>query len=86
MVDDGVSTNLHHMVPKSRGGRATSRVHRVCHSFIHSQWTEKQLEAEFNDPQAIRQAPQSQAFLAWVARKDPQFVDRSVRSRAKGAS
>lgn len=84
MVDDGASTDLHHMLPKSRGGRATTRLHRICHGFIHSLWTVKELEAEFSDPAAILASPEAQAFVAWVSKKHPQHHDRSKRHSRKG--
>lgn len=85
MVDDGCSTDKHHLIPKSRGGVATTRLHRVCHSFIHSMWTEKELEQDFCDPEAIKAVPEAQIFIAWVAKKDPQFYDKSTRHSRKGA-
>jgi hypothetical protein len=84
MFDDGSSTDKHHMVPKSRGGAQTTRVHRVCHGFIHSKWTVKELEREFNDPEAIKADVEAQAFIAWVSKKDPQFYIRSKRHSRKG--
>ena len=84
MLDDGASTHLHHMVPKSRGGAQTTRVHRVCHGFIHSKWTVKELETEFCDPEAIKADGEAQAFIAWVSKKDPQFYGRSKRNGRKG--
>jgi hypothetical protein len=84
MIDDGRSTDKHHMVPKSRGGVATTRLHRVCHVFIHSRWTLRELETNFPDPQAILADPGAQAFVAWVMKKDPQYYDRSIRASRKG--
>lgn len=84
MLDDGASTDKHHMVPKSRGGVATTRIHRVCHSFIHSHWTVKELEAEFCDPAAILAVPAAQSFVAWISKKPAQFVDRCIRASRKG--
>lgn len=84
MLDDGFSTDRHHMLPKSRGGVETTRLHRVCHVFVHSRWTVKELEREYSDPAAILADPDARAFFAWVAKKDPQYYDRSVRASRKG--
>ena len=83
MFDDG-ATDKHHMTPKSRGGKVTTRIHRVCHSFIHSMWTEKELEEQFSDPSAILADEQAQFFVAWVSKKPPSYYDKSVRSLKKG--
>ena len=83
MLDDGFSTDRHHMVPKSRGGAATTRVHRACHSFIHSLWTVKELEREFSDPEAIKADPRARSFIDWIAKKDPQYFDKSTRHSRK---
>lgn len=84
MVDDGASTDKHHMVPKSKGGVATTRIHKICHSFIHSKWTEKELAHEFCDPESILADVEAQVFVAWVAKKHPQYYDKSVRHSRKG--
>lgn len=84
MIDDGASTDKHHMVPKCKGGRETTRIHKVCHGFIHSQWTEKELATIFRDPAAILATEQALAFLSWVAKKPPAHLSRSLRAARKG--
>ena len=39
----GPSVDEHHLRPRSQGGRDTVRMHRVCHSKIHSLFTEQVL-------------------------------------------
>lgn len=84
MLDDGVSTDKHHMVPKSKGGIETTRLHKVCHGFIHSQWSEKELASTLKDPAAILSTAEAQAFLSWVMKKSPGHVARSRRASRKG--
>lgn len=84
MLDDGVSTDKHHMIPKSKGGVETTRLHKVCHGFIHSQWSEKELASTLKDPAAILSTAEAQAFLSWVMKKPPGHVARSRRASRKG--
>jgi hypothetical protein len=38
----------HHLIPKSKGGRATEYLHKICHRQIHALFTDTQLAAKFN--------------------------------------
>ncbi|MCB0650614.1 MAG: HNH endonuclease [Saprospiraceae bacterium] len=82
MYDDG-SVDKHHFIPKSKGGRETEYIHKVCHSKIHSLFTEKELAAEYKTAEKLREHPEIQKFLKWVSSKGPSFYDRSKRSRSK---
>ena len=79
----GRSVDRHHFIPRSRGGRETEFVHRVCHRKLHSLFTEKQLEREFATPEAIHADPDMAAFIRWVRRKPPEFYDNSRTARRK---
>lgn len=73
MYDNGKSVNRHHFIPKSRGGKEQLFVHSCCHNFLHSTWTNKELENEYSDPELIRNDVRIQKFIKWVAKKDPLF-------------
>lgn len=79
----GPSVDRHHFVPKSRGGRETGHVHRICHRKIHSLWTERELEQAWSDPETIRTHPAMRTFLAWLADKHPEFYVRTRDSRGR---
>jgi hypothetical protein len=79
----GPSINKHHFVPKSRGGRQTNHLHRICHSKIHSLFTEREIERLYSEPEALLQHPEIQKFVRWLARKDPEYVDRNERAKTK---
>src|SRR5215208_6517773 len=38
----GSSVNQHHLVPRSRNGRDTIALHRICHAAIHAARSEKE--------------------------------------------
>lgn len=71
----GISADEHHWIPQSKGGKKgpKSLIHRMCHSKIHSIWSERELAKKYNNPEIIRAAPEMQEFLAWIAGKRPDF-------------
>lgn len=80
---DGPSINKHHVVPKTFGGRETHWVHVVCHTKIHSVFTERELLHTFNTFEALLEHPDIQAFVKWVQKKPPEFRDRNAPTRRK---
>lgn len=79
----GVWIDKHHLIPKCRGGKATEYMHIICHRKIHSIWTEKELEKEFNSPEKIREHEEIQRFIKWVKKKEPDFYDRNEVNKRK---
>lgn len=73
----GDSVDRHHFVPKSRGGRESQYLHKICHRKIHSLWTEKELEREYSDPDLVSAHPEMEKFITWVQKKAPDFYDRN---------
>lgn len=79
----GPFADKHHFIPKCRGGKATQYLHKVCHRKIHSIWTEKELEMEFNDPNKVCAHPEMQKFIAWIKKKEPNFYDKNATHNRK---
>ncbi len=73
----------HHLVPKSRKGKETVRIHRICHRKIHSTFTEKELERNYNTIEKLLTNEAIQNFVKWVSKKDPDFYVGSDESRRK---
>ena len=71
----GASLDRHHWVPRTEGGREAATVHRVCHRMLHRLFSERELAVTYNNPEAIAAHPDMQAFVAWVRRKPPDFID-----------
>ncbi|WER45288.1 HNH endonuclease [Cupriavidus sp. WKF15] len=80
---EGPSTDLHHPVPRSHGGHDTVPMHRVCHQKIHSVFTEAELAGGFHDWEALRHHPAMADFIRWIARKPPEYNDRSRHTNAR---
>lgn len=80
----GPFIDKHHFTPKCRGGKKTQYLHKVCHRKIHSIWTEKELEKDFNDPNKVCAHPEMIKFIAWIKKKEPNFYDKnSTHNRKK---
>lgn len=73
--------DLHHLVPKSKGGKQTVCLHRICHDQIHSIFTNAQLAKQFSTIEAILEDPSIQTFVTWVRNKPPGFSDSARESR-----
>ena len=76
-LEPGPSSDEHHLVPRSEGGKAKFLVHRICHRKIHATFSERELAQEFNTWPALRAHPEIAAFVKWVANKVPAFYDNS---------
>jgi hypothetical protein len=77
----GPSVDLHHLVPRTYKGRETVTLHRVCHKKIHAVLDENALRDHYATIEALRRHPEIAAFLRWVAKKPPEFVDRHRAGR-----
>jgi 5-methylcytosine-specific restriction endonuclease McrA len=73
--------DAHHLVPKSKGGRRTEFLHRVCHRQIHALLTETELARQYATVEALLAHPELQAFVAWVKTKPADFFVATRKSR-----
>ena len=73
--------DAHHLVPKSKGGRHTEYLHRICHRQIHALLTETELARQFNSVDALLTHPEVALFVAWVKTKPDDFMERTRKSQ-----
>ena len=87
---DEESLSDHHLVPRSRGGRASQiPVCLDCHKQIHAMYSNKRLEEELNTVEALLADPKFARFVAWVAKRPlgaTAKAKRSKDSRRRGRS
>lgn len=74
--------DAHHLIPKSKGGKATEYLHRICHKQIHALFTETELASKWNEASILREHPEMQKFIQWVKTKPDSFYER-VRKSAR---
>ena len=72
--------DAHHLIPRSKGGKETQYLHRICHRQIHALFTETELARRLNSADAIREHPQMQRFVEWVKNKPDGFYERVAKS------
>lgn len=77
----GSRIEYHHPVPKSRGGRETVAVHPICHRTLHRTFSNAELGGFGDSAAMIRADPRIGRFLAWIAKKDPDFHAPTHRTR-----
>ena len=74
---------LHHLHPKSRGGKAEQRVPlcKPCHKQLHAMFSNIELEKIYPTLEALRKAPQLQPFLKWIRKQKPDRNFRTIQSK-----
>jgi hypothetical protein len=72
--------DAHHLIPKSKGGRATEYLHRICHRQIHALFSETELAKSLNTAESLKTHPAMQRFVSWVKNKPIAFYQRTSKS------
>ena len=72
----GETSEKHHIIPKSKGGTETVRVHPICHRKIHKVFTRTEL-AKLETIEALKSRPDMQTFIRWLSKKPPDFYRRT---------
>ncbi len=72
--------DAHHLIPKSKGGKTTEYLHRICHRQIHALFTETELAAQFNTTATLQQHPEMVKFIQWIKTKPNHFYEKSRKS------
>ena len=73
----------HHLIPKLRGGKGgpTVLLHQICHNEIHATLTETELARDYHTIAALREHPRLAKFIAWVAKRPPEFQSKTPGKR-----
>lgn len=70
----------HHLLPKSKGGKQTVTLHRICHRQIHALFDDRTLAEYLSAVVALKTHPEMKRFISWVKSKPPEFFERTRRS------
>jgi hypothetical protein len=84
-IPPGARQSLHHLVPRLRGGKGgpVVRLHQICHNEIHATLTEAELARDYNTIAALRAHPRLGRFIAWVAKRPPEFHSKTPGPRRR---
>ena len=72
--------DAHHLIPKSKGGKMTEYLHRICHRQIHALFTETELANQYHHAELLREHPEMRNFIRWVASKPDAFYEKTRKS------
>ena len=72
----GEKSEKHHVIPKSKGGKETVKLHPICHRKIHKVFTRTEL-ATLGGIEPLQTHPDMETFIRWVAKKPPDFYRRT---------
>ncbi|WP_128112533.1 HNH endonuclease [Polynucleobacter necessarius] len=73
--------DAHHLIPKSKGGKTTEFLHRICHKQIHALFTETELAVTFNNAAILKEHPEMQKFIiGWIKSKPNSFYEKTRKS------
>lgn len=72
--------DAHHLVPKSKGGRETQYLHRICHRQVHALLKEAELAKTYNHVEALLAHPGIARFVTWIKTKPDNFYERTRKS------
>lgn len=72
------TADKHHLIPKSKKGKETVRLHKICHRTIHSLYDEKLLEKHYNTIEKLLESDDIQRFVKWIKKKPISYNDKSI--------
>ena len=74
-----IECSEHHLTPVVKGARngPTAVLHRICHSKIHSLFTEAELSKIYNTIEKLLANDNIGKFVKWVKKKSPDYYDPS---------
>lgn len=75
----------HHLIPVAENGRHEKKVviHKICHSKIHSVFTEEELALKYNTIEKLKPHEDIQKFIKWVQNKPENYYDSSKMKRSR---
>lgn len=79
----GQKTEMHHLVPKSQGGKETIPLHPICHRKIHTTFKEKTLARNFATIDCLRNDPEIMRFIKWLEGKPSDFFKRTGKTNKR---
>lgn len=73
----------HHLIPHAKKGKETVVLHSICHSKIHSIFTNAELNNYYHTIDRIMEREEMVKFAKWVAKKGPNYKDSNIMSNKR---
>ena len=75
----------HHLIPKLKGGKNLEKelMHKICHSKIHSIFTEGELAKTYNTVDMLLTHEDIIKFVKWIQNKPDDFDDSNKQHKRK---
>ena len=85
IITENVPKNVHHLIPKSKGGKGgeTVLINHICHKQIHLMFKEKQLAKSLNKIEDLKKHPKLKKFIIWIRKRSPEFLSRTYKLNKK---
>ena len=76
----------HHLTPKLKGGKhgPIAILHTICHSKIHSLFTEAELAKNYYTVELLKTHTEIQKFVKWISKRPPDFRSNNFSSGGGG--
>ena len=80
-----INIDEHHLIPKTFKGRDTETIHKICHSKIHSVFSERELLNYYHTWSRIREHSEIEKFIKWVRSKPIDFYSSNRDSNERNS-
>ena len=81
IITENVPKSIHHLIPKSKGGKGgeTVLLHHICHKQIHLMFKEKELAKSLNNIVSLKNDPKLKKFINWIKKRPPGFLSKTYK-------
>ena len=78
-ISERVPKSLHHLIPRSKGGKGgvTVLLHHQCHKEIHATLSEGELASSFKTIKTLKAHPRLEKYIEWVSKRQASFISRT---------
>ena len=81
IITENVPKSIHHLIPKSKGGKGgeTVLLHHICHKQIHLIFKETELAKSLNKIETLKNHPKLKKFINWIKKRPPGFLSKTYK-------
>ena len=69
--------DFHHLIPKTFKGTELIPIHKICHSKLHSVFTEREMFNYYHTVERLLESEEIQKFVVWVSKKPSDFYSKN---------